>query len=107
MTVDPAVLEAFERQVVWCEGLGSPFTATLLDVIVHDLKAGGPSADIVAAWDGGDPVDALLALRFAAGLSALVLSGDAPDLADQFPAPGRQTGRAALWAGRSSSLCCR
>lgn len=97
MAVDPAVLEAFERQVGWCEGLGSPFTAALLDLTVQDLKAGGPSAEIVTAWEGGDPVDALVALRFAAGVTALVLKGDAPDLAAEFPAPGRALDRAALW----------
>jgi len=98
MKVDPAVLEAFERQVGWCEGLGSPFTAALLDLTVQDLKSDGPSSEVVAAWTGGDPVDALVALRFAAGLTALVLKGDAPDLAAQFPAPGRALDRTALWS---------
>ena len=104
MPLDPSVLEAFERQVGWCEGLGSPFTASLLVLVVQDLKAGGPSADIVAAWDGTDPVDALVALRFVAGLGALVLKGDAPELADQFPAPGNDTEPEALWAATKPIL---
>ena len=104
MKVDPAVLDGFERQVGWCENLGSPFTSALLDLTARDLKAGGPSSDVVAAWTGGDPVDALVALRFAAGVTALVLKGDAPELAAQFPAPGRALDRAALWAATEPVL---
>jgi len=104
MNVDPAVLEAFERQVGWCEGLGSPFTAAFLDLTAQDLKAGGPASDVAAAWAGDDPVDALVALRFAAGVAALVLRGDVPELAAQFPAPGRALDRSALWAATEPVL---
>ena len=104
MPLDPAVLDAFERQVGWCEGLGSPFTAAFLDLAVQDLKAGGPSADVVSVWGDENPVDALVALRFAAGVAALVLRGDARDLELQFPAPGRTLDRKALWGATEPVL---
>jgi hypothetical protein len=79
-----AVLDAFTKQIGWCEGLGSPFTARLLTVLRDDIGAGGASAELTHAWPG-DPVADALALRLAAALHALALTGSAPALAACYP----------------------
>ncbi|UFN46914.1 DUF2332 family protein [Roseomonas sp. OT10] len=79
-----AVLAAFGKQVGWCEQLGSPFTARLLRALAAQIAASGPAAGLVANWPG-DPVADALALRLAGGLHALVLAGEAPELASHYP----------------------
>jgi hypothetical protein len=78
------VLDAFAKQIGWCESLGSPFTARLLTVLRDDIAAGGDSAELTRAWPG-DPVADALALRLAAALHALALNGSAPALAACYP----------------------
>ena len=65
-----AVLEAFGKQIAWCERLGSPFTARLLGLLAEDIAAGGPAAELAGHWPG-DPVADALALRLAGALHAL------------------------------------
>jgi hypothetical protein len=79
-----AVLDAFAKQIGWCESLGSPFTARLLTVLRDDIGANGASAEFTHAWPG-DPVADALALRLAAALHALALTGSAPALAACYP----------------------
>ena len=98
MNLDPKLIASFENQVKWCALWGSPFTATLLSHALEDLKAGGPVAEVVSAWPGGDPIDGLVALRFAGGLNALVLQGKVPDLAAHYPDQRPKTDGPALWA---------
>ena len=78
------VLGAFAKQIGWCESLGSPFTARLLTVLADDIAVGGTSAELVRAWPG-DPVGDALALRMAAALHALALTGSAPALVACYP----------------------
>jgi hypothetical protein len=78
------VLGAFDKQIGWCESLGSPFTARLLAVLRDDIAIGGASAELTHAWPG-DPVADALALRLAAALHALALTGSAPALAACYP----------------------
>jgi hypothetical protein len=89
-----AIISAFEQQAGWCARLGSPFTATVLEILIEDIAAGGGAAALVAAWDG-DPVADAVPLRLAGGLHALVLKGGAPDLAAHYP-PNPAPDRAAL-----------
>ena len=79
-----AVLNAFAKQIGWCEGLGSPFTARLLTVLADDIAAGGINAELVRAWPG-DPIADALALRMAGALHALVLTEAAPALVACYP----------------------
>ena len=79
-----AVLDAFAKQIGWCEGLGSPFTARLLTVLADDIAAGGTNAELVRAWPG-DPIADALALRMAGALHALVLTETAPALVECYP----------------------
>src|ERR1700691_331439 len=68
------VLDAFDKQIGWCEKLGSPFTARLLTILRDDIAAGGASAELALGWPG-DPVADALALRMAGALRALALTG--------------------------------
>jgi hypothetical protein len=79
-----AVLDAFAKQIGWCESLGSPFTARLLMVLRDDIAAGGASSELVSAWPG-DPVADALALRMAGALHALALTEQAPALIPCYP----------------------
>jgi hypothetical protein len=79
-----AVLDAFAKQIGWCESLGSPFTARLLTVLRDDVAANGTSAELARGWPG-DPVADALALRMAAALHALALAESAPDLVLRYP----------------------
>ncbi len=76
---------AFEWQVDWCTKLGSPFTATLLQLALDDLEAKGPVFDLCGDWQG-PPIDDALTLRLTGALNALVLQGKAPKLAAHYPA---------------------
>jgi hypothetical protein len=79
-----AVLNAFAKQIGWCESLGSPFTARVLTILQDDIAAGGASAELARAWPG-DPVADALALRMAAALHALALAESAPALVPCYP----------------------
>jgi len=63
-----------------CRVLGSPLYGDLLAAAAADLRDGGPTA---AVLDGHltDRGPSALALRMMGGAHALVLSGQAPDLA--------------------------
>ena len=78
------VLDAFAKQIGWCESLGSPFTARLLTILRDDIAADRASADLARAWPG-DPVAGALALRMAAALHALALAESAPALVPCYP----------------------
>jgi hypothetical protein len=78
------VLDAFDKQIGWCEKLGSPFTARLLTILRDDIAAGGASAEMVLGWPG-DPVADALALRMAGALHALALTGSAAALVPCYP----------------------
>ena len=67
-----------------CRVLGSPLYGDLLEAAAADLRDGGPTA---AVLDGHltDRGPSALALRMMGGAHALVLSGQAPDLAAFYP----------------------
>jgi hypothetical protein len=78
------VLDAFDKQIGWCEKLASPFTAGLLAILRDDIAGGGASAELARGWPG-DPVADALALRMAGALHALALTGSAPALVPCYP----------------------
>jgi len=82
------VIQALELQAGACVQLGSPFSAAVARAVAADIRTGGAFAALAEPWVGGD-VRSLLAdatpLRFVAGLHFLVLSGDAPELAGEYP----------------------
>ena len=81
------LVEVFDRQIGWCEALGSPLYVRLLTVARDDIARGGVVHDIVRdAAD--DPVDAAVSLRLMGGVHRLVLMGVAERLAEHYPSVG-------------------
>jgi hypothetical protein len=80
------VRAAFAEQAVWCEKLGSPFTARLCTVLGTLLDRTSATGRRALDWRG-DPSSSAdaLALRLCGGLHALVRSGAAPALAALYP----------------------
>ena len=76
-----------EFQALACAALGSQLYADLLTRAVEDLRSGGPVATVL---DGHltDPGSGALALRMLGGVHALVLTGQAPELAGFYPSAG-------------------
>jgi hypothetical protein len=79
------VLAHFEEQAGFCTAYGSPFTGALILRAAEDIRAGGPSAALVADWPTNPRADAV-ALRLAGALHAAVLTGRDPALAALYPA---------------------
>src|ERR1700722_3455371 len=69
------VLDAFDKQIGWCEKLASPFTAGLLTILRDDIAAAGATAELARAWPGHPVADAL-ALRMAGALHGLALTDE-------------------------------
>lgn len=83
--MNPDVLDHFAEQARFCDALGSPFTARLLEAMRRDLEAGGPVADLVGDWPRSPRRDAV-SLRLAGALHAAALSGRDAALAAEYPA---------------------
>lgn len=90
------LLEHFHEQAGFCEAMGSPFTARLIEAMAADLAAGGPVDRLVGRWVGPPRADAV-SLRLAGALHAAVLSGRAPELADVYPASRSDWDAAEVW----------
>src|SRR5215471_251048 len=81
----PSLVEHFAEQARFCDLYGSPFMARLIEALLADLQAGGPTADLVAEWPRSPRADAV-AIRLSGALHAAALSGRAPALAAEYPA---------------------
>ncbi len=79
-----ATLAALRKQIGWCDGLGSPFTARLLAILAAEIAAGGIAARLTDGWSG-DPLADALGLRLAGAMHALVLMHAEPELAACYP----------------------
>ena len=84
---DEAEIRAtFAKQAVWCEQLGSPLTARLMDGLGTALDRSTKTGRRVLDWQGrADALGDAVALRLAGALNALVRSGRLPDLAGMYP----------------------
>ena len=80
---------AWQRQVVWCDRGGSPFTARVLEAAWGDWLAGGILRELMPSWPR-DPWPDAVPLRVAGALHSLVLEGTDPSLAAVYP-PRRET----------------
>ena len=86
MTREAAIRASFETQAIWCERLGSPFTALLCETLASALDRDTPVGRRVLGWSGDpSPGGDALALRLCGGLHALVRSGGAPELSSLYP----------------------
>ncbi len=101
--MNPDLLAHFTEQAGFCDALGSPFTARLIDAMGRDLAAGGPTAELVAEWPRSPRVDAL-SLRLAGALHAAALSGRDPALAAEYPAARPDWNAEALWSAARAFL---
>jgi hypothetical protein len=78
---------SFAQQAAACAALGSPLYAALLERIARDVEEGGPCAGAIAGYERVTRDDAL-PLRLLGGVHALVLTGQAPELAAHYPSAG-------------------
>lgn len=86
MNTETRVRESFAVQAQWCEKLGSPFTARLLEGLGTHLNHTSMSGRRVLRWQG--PPDALgdaVALRLAGALHGLARRGEHPELTRLYP----------------------
>ena len=86
----------FLEQAGWNEGLGSPFTASLLRFMHADLGDEGPIEALCGDWPGNPRKDAL-GLRVLGALHHAVLTGTAPQLATVFPADNNTWDATEVW----------
>jgi len=83
----------FAGQRAYCAKAGAETYVAILDGMIADLRAGGPTRRTLAHWDGTDA--SAYPLRILGALHRLALDGKAPALA----APPRPTGSGA-WRRR-------
>ena len=97
------VRQHFRDQAAACRRLGSPFTATLLEMTAERLEESSAVGRAILGWPGDPKADAL-ALRFVGSLHALGLSGASPALARVYPGVGADTERDTLWPAVADAL---
>lgn len=84
---DLPLVDVLALQQRACEHAGSVLYGRILEAMAHDVRAGGPCAEILAPWRANAMADAI-PLRFLAAVHALVLTGEAPALARHYPSAG-------------------
>lgn len=94
MTYDLAA--DFRNQQMWCDRLGSPFTAALMGRAARAVEAGEQPAAIFAHRSDWRMTD-VAPLRFAGALHWLVLSGQDEALAREYPAQRPDWDIDAVW----------
>jgi len=103
---DPLV-RALRFHAAACRALGSDFSGGMLERAADDAEAGGRTRNFFSPWDGAATrvlMEAAVALRFLGGLHDLVLSGDAPALAADYPGEGRPGGAGAAWPSALAAM---
>ena len=91
-----AIAEWLRIQSRWCERLGSPLYATLLERAADDAASGGPVFEVLRGHES-DPPGSALALRFMGSVHRLVLSGAAPALAAFYPSAAGRPAKGDRW----------
>ena len=97
MLGETQIVDHFVEQAKWCDELGSPFTAALLNRFAADFEARGPVHEICHDWSTNPRKDAL-GLRLTGALHHAVLSGRAPELAAVYPAGDENWDIDAVWS---------
>lgn len=97
------VRQAFSDQAVYCDQLGSPFTALLCRVLSEGLDSSNAIERYILEWKGdasafGDSVP----LRVAGALHYLVRAGRAPELGTLYPPNARPEAAPLLGASRAA-----
>lgn len=89
MDEETAIPRVLQLQAHGCREMGSPLTADLLERAAADWSNQGPTAALLAPWAGLDArglFTEAVALRLAAALHDLALSGDHPALSAAYAA---------------------
>ncbi len=92
---DPLTAQ-LDGHIAVARAAGSRFYAGLLELMRDDAAAGGPTRAALRGHEH-DRVDEWDAFRLLAGVHRMVLAGDAPELAAQFPSMGGDGDAAAAW----------
>jgi len=82
-----AVAGRLRWQGGWCERLGSPLYAAILESAAADVERGGPAWDLLQG-SADEPDRTFLALRLLGAVHRLVLMGRIPELAGLYPSTG-------------------
>ena len=90
------VAELLRLQAGWCDRLGSPLYARLLEHAATDVAAGGPVRELLRGHESDSPGSAL-ALRLMGSMHRLVLEGQVPELAPYYPSVGGRADAEAAW----------
>lgn len=101
-----SITEHLRLQGAWCERLGSPFTAQLMERAAADCEAGGIVETLTRDWPTDAHVDAL-GLRLAGALHSAVLLGLDRRLADTYPKRGRTYDIDRVWPAALAFLAER
>jgi hypothetical protein len=76
----------FAGQRMYCVKAAVHTYVAILDGLIDDLRAGGPTKKVLVHWDGTD--NSAYPLRVLGALHRLALDGKAPELAALFPTTG-------------------
>jgi len=90
------VADLLRLQAGWCDRLGSPLYARLLEHAATDVAAGGPVRELLRGHESDTPGSAL-ALRLMGSMHRLVLEGQVPELAPYYPSVGGRADAEAAW----------
>ena len=83
--------DAWQRQIVYCDRNGSPFTARVLEAAWADWNEGGALRDLLPDWPGDAWLDAV-PLRVAGALHSLALDASSAELAALYPPASEHRG---------------
>jgi hypothetical protein len=100
------ILQSFRLQAEQAGPIGSPLYGELLARCVRDLDEGGPLLPLVEDYPGHPVLDAL-PLRLLGAVHALVLSGEAPELARFYPSAGGRFDTEPAWRAFRALLDAR
>jgi hypothetical protein len=92
------LLATLENDREVAAGSPSPFYAALLDRMIEDVRAGGPTWELLAPY-AFEPVDEWYAFRALSGVHHDVLAGERPALAKHYPSAGGDGDAKAAWPG--------
>lgn len=91
MTDLAAAIRAFDLQAGACAAFGSPFSAALIERAARDIEAGGALPPLLEPWAGLSTralISEAVPVRWLGCAHDVVLSGEAPEMAAAYPAPG-------------------
>jgi hypothetical protein len=92
----PAVADLFRIQAHYCGVIGSPLYEGLLTRAAADLEHAGAVSETLRGHEH-DPPNSMLPLRFLGAVHRLVLSGQAPALAQFYPSSGGEPDAERAW----------